>query len=97
MTMTMTTATPKPLNEENFDHKVLTFRDRQAGVSLIFDPETQKYSYNAYCLEKKLVQELYSCEFEFLQDALDHVNSEFGSWELFDMAKKEGCGSCVAK
>ncbi len=88
---------PQPLTHDNFDHKVLVFRERQAGVSVIYDPQTDTYSYNAYCMENKLIQELYSCEFDFLQDALDHINGEFGTWELFDMAKKEGCGSCVAK
>jgi hypothetical protein len=84
------------LTANNFDEKVLTFRDRQAGVSVIFDPFSQKFSYNAYCLETKLMKELYTCEFEFLDDALGLINAEFGSWELTDLVSK-GCGSCVAK
>jgi hypothetical protein len=85
-----------PLTEENYDHTVLVFRDRQAGVSEIFDPETGTFTYNAYCLEKKLMKELFTCEYEFLTDALYAINEEFGTWtpESFD---KKGCGSCVAK
>ena len=84
------------LTESNYDHSVLVFRDRQAGVSEIYDPESGAFSYNAYCLEKKLMKELYTCEFDFLTDALEVINAEFGSWELEDFDQK-GCGSCVAK
>lgn len=85
-----------PLTADNYEHTVLVFRDRQAGVSEVFDPDTKTFSYNAYCLEKKLMKELYSFEYDFLSDALDAVNEEFGTWapESFD---KKGCGSCVAK
>jgi hypothetical protein len=85
------------LTAENFDHTVLQFRERQAGVSVIFDPESNRYTYNAYCLETKLLKELFTCEFEFLEDALELVNSEFGTWEIHDMSAKKGCGTCVAK
>jgi hypothetical protein len=84
------------LTEENYDHSVLVFRDRQAGVSEIYDPERDSFSYNAYCLEKKLVKELFTCEYDFLTDALEVINEEFGSWDLESFDKK-GCGSCVAK
>lgn len=87
----------RPLTEENYDHTVLVFRDRQAGVSEIYDPETARYSYNAYCLEKKLVKELFSCEYEFLSDALERVNEEFGTWQPESFDEEKGCGSCVAK
>jgi hypothetical protein len=51
--MTAVTApTLSPLTEENYSHTVLVFRDRQAGVSEIFDPESETFTYNAYCLEK---------------------------------------------
>lgn len=88
--------TMRPLTEENYSHTVLVFRDRQAGISEVFDPETESFSYNAYCLEKKLMKELYSCEYDFLADALDRINEEFGTWtpESFD---KKGCGNCAAK
>jgi len=87
------------LSVENFDHKALVFRDRQAGVSVIYDAERDIYTYNAYCLETKLMQELYTCEYDFLEDALKLVNDEFGTWELTDLGEKadSGCGSCVAK
>ena len=84
------------LTPENYDYSVLVFRDRQAGVTEIFDPDTKGYTYNAYCLEKKLLKELFTCEYEFLDDALLAVNEEFGTWilESFD---QNGCGSCAAK
>lgn len=87
----------RKLNEENYTHSILRFRDRQAGVSEVYDPETDGYTYNAYCIEAKLLTELYSCEFEFLHDALDVINEEFGQWDLVDLSTKSGCGSCVAK
>lgn len=85
------------LTEENFEHTILQFRDRQAGVSLVFDPFSQRYFYNAYCIEAKMLEELFSCEYEFLDEALNVVNSEFATWEKVDLDKKSGCGSCVAK
>lgn len=85
------------LTNENYSYSVLVFRDRQAGVSEVYDPFEKRYSYNAYCLEKKLVKELFSCEYEFLDDALGVVNSEFGTWELQSFEEEKGCGSCVAK
>jgi hypothetical protein len=90
-------AAEKHLTAENFESKVFRFRDRQAGVSLIYDPEREVYSYNAYCLEITLVKELYTVEFDFLDDALAQINEEFGSWELTDIAPQQsGCGSCAA-
>jgi len=98
----MSVVTASPINgwkltEDNFAHTVLTFRDRQAGVSVIFDAQTERFTYNAYCIEAKLLEELFTCEYEFLSDALQTINDEFGNWELLDLSKKEGCGSCVAK
>ena len=90
-------ADKKKLNEENYGHSTLVFRDRQAGVSEIYDPEFNRYSYNAYCMEKKLVKELFTCEYEFLEDALHAINEEFGTWELESFEEDKGCGSCVAK
>ena len=85
------------LTEDNFSHSILQFRDRQAGVSVIYDPDVDSYSYNAYCLEVKLLKDLFTSEYEFLEDALSVVNDEFGQWELVDLTAKSGCGSCVAK
>jgi hypothetical protein len=84
------------LTEDNYTDSVLVFRDRQAGVSEIFDPETGRFSYNAYCLEKKLVKELFAHEHAFLSDALEMINEEFGTWQL-ESFDKSGCGSCAAK
>ena len=86
-----------PLTPDNYTHSVLVFRDRQAGVSEIFDPLMERYSYNAYCLEKKLLKELFTCEYDFLDDALQVINDEFGTWELQTFEEKSGCSSCVAK
>lgn len=85
------------LNADNYTHSVLVFRDRQAGVSEIYDPAENLYSYNAYCMEKKLVKELFTCEYEFLEDALHVVNEEFGTWDVESFEEDKGCGSCVAK
>ena len=85
------------LNEENYQEKVFRFRDRQAGISIIYDPKDDTYSYNAYCLEIKIMKELFTVEFDFLDDALALINDEFGTWELEDIGTKKGCGSCVAK
>lgn len=85
------------LSADNYGHSVLVFRDRQAGVSEVYDPFAERFYYNAYCLERKLMKELYSCEFEFLDDALSHMNDEFGTWDLESFEQKKGCGSCVAK
>jgi hypothetical protein len=85
------------LTEENYAHCILQFRDRQAGVSVVYDPDFDTYAYNSYCIEAKLLKELFTCEYEFLADALAVVNDEFGQWELVDLSAKQGCGSCVAK
>lgn len=98
--MSSALATPSngwAITSENYEHTILQFRDRQAGVSVIFDPEDDCYTYNAYCIETKLLEELFTCEYQFLEDALETINSEFGTWEKVDLAAKQGCGSCVAK
>ena len=86
------------LTEENYDSSFLRFHDRQAGVSLVYDPHEGRYYYNAYCAEAKILKQLFSVEYVFLEQALETINDEFGTWELvsFD-PKKSGCGSCVAK
>lgn len=86
------------LNDQNFMEKVYRFQDRQAGVSLIYDPDDNIFTYNAYCLETQLMKELFTVEQEYLEDALDLINAEFGSWELVELSgKSSGCGSCAAK
>ncbi|MFK7824751.1 MAG: hypothetical protein AB8G05_11370 [Oligoflexales bacterium] len=86
------------LTEENYESDFLRFQDRQAGVSLVYDPCEERYYYNAYCVETKLLKELFSVEYRFLEEALETVNDEFGTWELVSFDKKKsGCGSCVAK
>lgn len=92
----LTTSTNKKITEENYLESVLVFRDRQAGISVVYDPHFSKFKYNAYCLEKKLLKELYSIEFDFLSDALSKINEEFGSWNLESFDQK-GCGNCAAK
>jgi hypothetical protein len=83
---------------ENFQEKAFRFRERQAGVSIIYDPDAEAFTYNAYCLETKIMKELFTVEFDYLDDALELMNDEFGSWELFDLSEKSsGCASCVAK
>lgn len=82
------------LNQENFLEMAFRFRDRQAGVSIIYDPNDEVYTYNAYCLELKLQKELYTCEFEFLDDALELINDEFGTWKLEGLGLSQ-CSTCV--
>jgi hypothetical protein len=84
------------ITSTNYLEKALVFRDRQAGVSEVFDPISNKFKYNAYCLEKMLLKELFTVEYDFLDDALQRINEEFGSWDLEDFAKS-GCGNCAAK
>lgn len=96
----ITEAQPSGLTQENFLEKAFVFRDRQAGISLIYDPKKERFSYNAYCLEKQIMKELFTVEYEFLEDALKVINEEFGSWDIKDLSndnKNSGCGSCVAK
>ncbi len=85
------------ITAENFEYSYFKFNDRQAGISLVFDHETQSYLYNVYCLETKILKELFGCEYEFLDDALEIVNSEFGTWPLIEVPEKTGCGSCSNK
>lgn len=95
--MTATQAkTKNPLTVDNYATTVLRFRDRQAGVSLVYDQDRSRFYYNSYCIEVKLLKELYACEFEYLDEALEHINSEFGSWDVEELEEK-GCGSCAAK
>lgn len=98
LAQTNTPPTRQTLTHENYQHTVLRFRSRQAGVSTVFDPFDDVYRYNAYCIETKLLKELVSVEYAFLDDALDFINDEFGSWEEENLDKKaSGCGSCAAK
>jgi hypothetical protein len=85
------------LTVDNYSYTVLRFRERQAGVSAIYDPAHMSYTYNAYCLETKLLQDLFTCEYDFLEDAIFAINEEFGSWEIEDLSDQKGCGSCAAK
>ena len=85
------------ITHENFLHSALVFRERQAGVSLVFNPGNDLFTYNVYCIETKMMVELMTCEFNDIDEALTTVNSEFATWEYLDMQKKEGCGTCVAK
>lgn len=86
------------LDSDNYLEKAFRFRDRQAGISVIYDPQSERFSYNAYCLETQIMKELFTVEFDYLDDALKLMNDEFGSWELVDLSgKSNGCGSCVAK
>ena len=83
------------LTTENYTHCYYCFRTRQAGISEIYDPKSETYAYNSYCLEQELTKEIYSVEFNFLEDAIEHINEEFGNWEFRDLSlKKQECGSC---
>ena len=87
---------PGALTPDNFTSMALRHRDRQAGVSMIYDPETDIFVYNAYCLELKLLKELFSHECATLEEALAVINDQFSTWELTELAvASEGCaGGC---
>ena len=85
------------LTEANYEKSFLKFNDRQAGISLVYSDLEQRYYYNAYCIETKLLKELFSVEFDFLNDALELINSEYATWALESFEKDSGCGNCVAK
>jgi hypothetical protein len=94
----MVTEDKEKLTEENYYYSFFKFNDRQAGVSLIFSPEEEHYLYNSYCLETKRLNEIFSVESEFLSEAIDLINNEFGGWELVSLKEKQsGCSTCVAK
>ena len=42
------------IDADNFQTHYLRFRDRQAGISLIYEASQNSYRYNVYCLETKL-------------------------------------------
>jgi hypothetical protein len=86
-----------PLTSDNYEYSWLAFEGRQAGISLVFDNEGERFYYNAYCIEGSLLSELFSVEFTYLEDALQLINEEFGTWTLEAFEEKSGCGSCVAK
>ncbi|MCB9229399.1 MAG: hypothetical protein H6618_07290 [Deltaproteobacteria bacterium] len=86
------------LNPQNYEYSILTFQERQAGVSVVYDPDEQRYYYNAYCVETRQLIELFTTEYRFLDDALETVNAEFGTWDLVSLEQKNtGCGQCAAK
>ena len=92
----MTNGTGK-LTRENFESMALMHRDRQAGVSMIYDPARDIFVYNAYCIELKLLKELFSRECDTLDQALDIVNEEFTEWSLATVSVEQGgcpTGSC---
>lgn len=91
--------TETKITEENYQSHFLSFQQRQAGIGLVFCPESEKYSYNAYCFEKDLLKELFSVEHDYLEDAIAMINDEFGAWELlsYEKEKKSGCSTCTAK
>ena len=87
------------ITEENYQSHFLRFQKRQAGISLVFCPEREKFTYNTYCIESELFKELFSVEHDYLEDALCLLNDEFPTWELvsYESKKKSGCSSCAAK
>ena len=86
------------LTEQNYQESYLSFQDRQAGVGVVYCPDEERYFYNAYCLETKLLKELMSVEYEYLEDALEFIDDEFGTWDIRQHEeKKSGCSTCVAK
>ena len=50
--------------------KAFFFRDRQAGVSSILIQKQRLTLITPHCLERELMKELFTVEFDFLDDAL---------------------------
>ena len=65
------------LTLNNWHSSYLRFQDRQAGVSLVYCPNQDRFVYNAYCIETKIFKELFTVEFEFVNDAIACINEEF--------------------
>ena len=86
------------ITDENYLTHVLRFRDRQAGISVVYDPQTDDFSFVASAVETQQLVELWSAEYPNLDAAVAAVNSEFGTWELTSLGKKDsaGCGTCAA-
>ena len=78
------------LTSENYSFSYYSFRSRQAGVNVVYSNDDDCYYYNAYCIENKILRELLSNEFNFLDDALEFINHEFGKWELQSYEEKKG-------
>ena len=68
-------------------HSKVTVGDRQAGISLIYEPNSSSYRYNVYCLEMKLMKEILSCEYDYLEDAIINVNEELDGGEIIKQAE----------
>lgn len=86
------------ITSENYNYSYFSFEDRQAGIGHIFCPKKDSFNYNVYCVERKLLKEIFSIEYDFLDDAINAVNQEFGQWERVEFKdKKSGCGNCAAK
>lgn len=83
---------------ENYLHSYYQFQDRQSGISLVYSYTKKNYIYNVYCIEQTLLKEIFTVEYEFLDEALQTVNSEFGTWKLVTLKENEktGCSSCSA-
>ncbi|MBC61073.1 MAG: hypothetical protein CMP11_01345 [Zetaproteobacteria bacterium] len=85
----------KLITEDNYINSYLRHNTRQAGISLVYSPNEERYYYNVYCIEMDLLKELMSVEVEYLSEAIDLINSEFGTWELKDYEKQEkSCSTC---
>ena len=85
------------ITEDNYTYSYYSFEDRQSGISLVYSLEKKAYLYNVYCIEQTLLKELFTVEYDFLDDAIETVNSEFGSWNLKTFEeKKSSCSSCQA-
>ncbi len=86
------------VDEDSFLYRYYRFEDRQAGIGLVYCPQEERYFYNVYCADTKLVKDIFAVEFEFLVDALETLQKEFGQWQCIEIEDGAGgCGSCAAK
>lgn len=95
--MSANTLVDNQITPENYTTHFKRFQKRQAGISLSYSNSEKKFFYNAYCVETELLKELFTVEYEFLEDALKTVNDEFATWELAPYEEKSGCSTCSNK
>lgn len=86
------------LTASNYSYSYLEFGDRQAGVGVGYCPNEESYFYNAYCVDRRSLKDLFAVEHTFLEEALETINSEFITWKLVELKESSsGCGSCAAR
>ena len=77
------------ITEDNYSYSYYNFEDRQSGISLVYSPSKKSYLYNVYCIEQTLLKELFTVEYDFLEDAINNV---LDTWILASFSIIPPCG-----